>query len=62
MQQDAPEGQPEKKNDSTQIVVPNEALKTLVRLIAFIAFLGLVAFLAVNGFDPTVLLPFAPRP
>lgn len=60
MQQDAPSGQPE-KNDSTQIVVPNEALKTLVRLIAFLAFLAAMVLLAINGLDPTVLAPFAPR-
>ncbi|GAB2918469.1 hypothetical protein ACFMQL_20410 [Nonomuraea fastidiosa] len=61
MPQDTPSGQPEKKNDSTQIVLPNEALRTLVKLIAFLALLGAAVFLAVNGLDPTVLAPFAPR-
>lgn len=60
MQENVPSGQPE-KNDSTRIVVPNEALRSLVKLIAFLAFLAAVVILAMNGFDPTVLAPFAPR-
>ncbi|GAA3679744.1 hypothetical protein GCM10022224_049910 [Nonomuraea antimicrobica] len=61
MQHNIPSGQPEKKTEATQIVVPNEALRTLVKLVAFLAFLAALVFLTVNGFDPMTLVPFAPR-
>lgn len=63
MPKNAPSGPPKKSDEQAtlSIEIPAKVLMTFIRTVAWIVFLCVVVALLINGIDPTVLMPFAPR-